>query len=439
MSNPSYIVTIEDLNSHGEGVCRLPNGQVCFVPHALPGEEVRVEVSSAHKGIAEGTVVDIINTCRERRSPECSNFPECGGCELLHLHYDAQCSYKLKHLRQTLQRIGKIDDPELIASIEIKNAGSEYFYRNNARYHFDKETGKLGFFRAKSRLVAKQESFCLIVAKPIDNCRQLLEQIICENRHDLSTLQSVQIRYSQALGELGIVFGVNNFAQLHSFQEIAQQLICCNNRSQLKISSISLQAKNKLKYLYGKGKIAEKLNDIEYIYNTTDFFQINTTLTELIMCDLVQMIRGEEILDLYCGSATITLQVAKRFPNLQIQGIEVVDTAVEQARQNARLNKLKNAKFISQKAEDIVNSSTYNNIFFDTIIVDPPRRGLDKSVADFLCSCAKNVIYMSCNPATLARDLVLLKNTFRIEKITAYDMFPQTMDVETVCLMTQVR
>lgn len=387
---------IEKLDNNGRGIVFV-NNKITFVENALPNEDVDIKITLEKKKFNEAVVLNYNEKSIDRKDPICPYYSFCGGCDLMHLNYDKQLEFKLKKVNDLLNKFGGIDYN--ITKI-IKT--SELYYRNKATFQVKE---KVGYYKEKSYDLISIEK-CYIVDEKIN---EILKQV--ENL-DLKDVYQVMIRASKNTDETMVVLKCNNEVDV----------------SCLDVTTVVLYLNNEYKIVKGKGTILEQLDDLSFVISPDSFFQVNTKGAELLykqVLDVANLTGQEKVLDLFCGTGTIGLFLSRYCES--VIGVEINKFAVEDAIINKKLNHIRNIEFICDDASNV------NFKDLDLVVVDPPRSGLDKKMINYLLSLnVKKIIYVSCDPVTLARDLNDLKEKYDIEDITLVDMFSQTHHVETV-------
>ena len=393
-------VKVEKLDNLGRGIARIDN-KIVFIENALPEEVVDIEIIKDKKNYSLARRIRLDKKSKYRREI-CPYSDFCGGCDLISLEYDKQLEYKQNKIEELVRR-------NLGEDIKINNIiyDKDFAYRNKILLHIMQE--KLGFFEQMTNNIVDIDK-CLLVNDRINSLISLIREFIKNNRE----LKSVVIR-SSSNGNTMLIFSGNVSKELllESFSMV--DVIVLNNK-------------------LVKGQfIKERLGDKEFLIYPNSFFQVNMFNTLNLYNEVKRMTYNKKygnILDLYCGTGTIGIFLSQIATS--VVGIEVVEDAVIAAKSNADINNVENVKFICGRVEDYIDG--FNNI--DLIIVDPPRSGLDKKTIDNVKRInPKEIIYVSCDPMTLVRDLKELKDNYLIKEITPVDMFSNTHHVESVCLL----
>ena len=393
-------VKVEKLDNLGRGIARIDN-KIVFIENALPEEVVDIEIIKDKKNYSLARRIRLDKKSKYRREI-CPYSDFCGGCDLISLEYDKQLEYKQNKIEELVRR-------NLGEDIKINNIiyDKDFAYRNKILLHIMQE--KLGFFEQMTNNIVDIDK-CLLVNDRINSLISLIRKFIKNNRE----LKSVVIR-SSSNGDTMLIFSGNVSKELllESFSMV--DVIVLNNK-------------------LVKGQfIKERLGDKEFLIYPNSFFQVNMFNTLNLYNEVKRMTYNKKygnILDLYCGTGTIGIFLSQIATS--VVGIEVVEDAVIAAKSNADINNVENIKFICGRVEDYIDG--FNNI--DLIIVDPPRSGLDKKTIDNVKRInPKEIIYVSCDPMTLVRDLKELEEDYLIKEITPVDMFSNTHHVECVCVL----
>lgn len=402
---------IEKLDHEGRGIIR--DGKIIFVENALPEEMVEFKILKEKKNYIEAEVTKIENRSKERCNPNCVYYDMCGGCNLLHMNYEYTLTYKEKKLKEIMDKfLG--EDVKINPIIHSKNSWN---YRNKATFHINK---KLGYYKKNSNEIIEIEK-CNIVDSSINEIVKCIKENI-----SLNNIYEIIIRKSKYTNDSMVIFKING--------NINEEEIV--NTLKNKTTSIILYQNKKYKTIYGSNKMVEKMEEFKFQMSEDSFFQVNTETAILLykkVLEYLELNNNDVVLDLYCGTGTIGIFVSKNCKN--VTGVEINESAIKNAKENAKINNIHNINFICKDSSKAVLD--LQNIY-DKIIVDPPRAGLDKNTIRFLNnSNAKKIVYVSCDPVTLARDLKQLKDTYNIVEITPVDMFPHTHHVESVVLLNQ--
>jgi 23S rRNA (uracil1939-C5)-methyltransferase len=422
-------IKITSLSSTGEGVGSL-DGMKVFVEGALPGEHVAIKVTKQKKTYAKGELLKILSPSFERTVPLCPVFGECGGCQVMHLQYPSQLILKKKRVIDALQRIGGLQNLEVLPCLP---SPFSLGYRNKIQIPVVWENGKktLGLYRKKSHEIIPV-SRCLIQCPQGEEIFKLIAEKL-----SVPAVRYVLIR-NTIFHEESLVIFVTTGQFTKELKKLAEDLMETHSLIKGVVENLNLRKNNTIlgsnfRLLAGRPYIYETLLNKIFKISPSSFFQVNPAQTEKLYEKAIQLaaIQPHEIvLDAYCGVGALAILAAGQAK--RVHGIECVPQAIVDAIENARLNHLENCTFSCGKAEEKIQSEE-----FDTVFLNPPRKGCDaKLLAVLLEKEPHKVIYISCDPATLARDLSFLSKKYRPEIIQPVDMFPQTMHVETIVRLT---
>ena len=442
-------ITISGLNNEGEGIARVGENEfVLFVPDALPGEKVLARIVSLKKKYGIAKVLKRYNDSTDRIKPRCADFGKCGGCQLQHINYAAQLKLKTQTVYDALSRIGGIENPPVSNCIE---SPSQWHYRNKAALPAQKDFKsrfKLGFYKKRSHDVVEFKE-CPVLFPEIECEIHALKQFF-ENRkingydekqpkNAGNFIRHIVLRFAKFSGEsLGSIV-VNRLPN-----EKEKPLLAAVEH----ISSLNGLVLNKndmpgnfiwggvFRRLFGRQELTETLGKFKFVSEISSFFQINSEQTLNLYkyaAEKAKECHAENILELYAGTGTLSCFLAENAK--KVTAVESWRAASKYIARNAKLNNLDNIAVYEDTAEKI--STELSDEKFDTVVLDPPRTGCDKSVLDFKIS-PHNIIYVSCNPATLARDCRILIESGKYKLVSAqpFDMFPQTGHVETVAVLS---
>jgi len=395
--NNVEIIKLDDL---GRGIGYI-NNKIIFIPNALPDEIVNIEIIKETNKYYEGKVIDYVKKSNDRIHPRCPYYNKCGGCNLMHMTYEKSIIYKENKLKNILKKFSNTE-----IEIEVIENERPFNYRNKIELKI--ENNKWGYYNSKTHDFVEIK-YCVIAKDSINDV------ISCKNLFDINN------------GIITIRSNYNN-----------EILISIKTQDEINIRMDYLKSKIKLvgivvndKILYGNNYFIEKYNDLFFKVNYDSFFQINEYISKKMINILKSNIKGNNLLDLYCGVGFLGLCVSENFNNLY--GVEINRNSVLDAIKNSEINNIYNSYFICGDSSDIVDKI---NAEIDTIIVDPPRNGLyGNTINDILSIEPETLVYVSCNPITLARDLNILKETYKIEKVYLLDMFSNTYHFETIVIL----
>lgn len=448
--NEHYILDITDIGNEGEGVGKL-DGFTFFVDKALIGEKIEIIATKLKKNYGYGKLVNIISPSPMRTEPICPISDKCGGCSLQHLSYEGQLNYKTNKVKQNIERIGGFKNIDVFSAIGMSKP---IRYRNKAQYPVSSANGKLvcGFYAKHSHRVIPCDD-CLINneenRKIISAIKGFMEanHLSAYNEEDhTGLLRHIVIKNAAHTNEIMVCLVVNSksfnykkqiITALSPFENIKSIVISYNT------SKTNVILDSNIKVIYGGSTICDTIGDLKFNISPLSFFQVNPTQTEILyktVLDYANLKGNETVIDAYCGIGTISLFLAQKAKN--VFGIEIVSEAVEAAKENARLNNITNAEFFAGKSEEVVpRLHNEKGITPDVMVVDPPRKGCEESLLKLMLDMSpEKIVYVSCDSATLARDLkILCLDKYVIDKVQPVDMFPHTAHVESVVLMSRVK
>lgn len=443
--NEIYETVITGLTSEGAGVCRI-GGRAVFVPRALPGEIWRVRIVKVTKTVVYGRGEECLSASPERTEPDCPNFGRCGGCNLMHMSYAAELQMKLDRVNDALRRIGGTD----VRAERILGSECVEGYRNKAIYAVGEgENGPVaGFYRSGSHDIIPA-SDCLLQSDEASKCAGAVIDWMRTNGIDAwngrsGTVRHVYTRRARDGSALCcVVTGKRLSAALaRSLTEDLRKacpkltgIVECVNRTEG-----NTVLSGEFRTLWGSGVLRDRLCGFEFELAPQAFYQINPPQAERLYAQALEYAlpeHGGTVLDLYCGAGTISLCLSLRAG--RVIGAEIVPQAVENARANAERNGVTNVEFICADAGEAAKSLKARGISPDAIVVDPPRKGMDAPALEAIASMRpRRLVYVSCDPATLARDIARLRPLgYEADRALAVDMFPRTAHVETVMLLCQ--
>ncbi|MCD7945784.1 MAG: 23S rRNA (uracil(1939)-C(5))-methyltransferase RlmD, partial [Clostridiales bacterium] len=450
LKNTEHVVALTGCTSQGEGVGRLEDGLTVFVRGALAGETARISLMKVTKHCAWGRLLEVLTPSPARIAPDCPYYPRCGGCQLRHMTYEEELRLKTEQVNDALRRIGGLD---LTVSC-IHGAAQRDGYRNKVQFPVSGSgDGKVrvGFYRQRSHDVIDVER-CLLqpeLSNRAGRCIRAWMGKYTVPAYDEGThtglVRHVFCRTNRA-GELLLCLVVNGTELPHAvellqtlreaFPSLAGVVLNSNTRR----TNVILGSEYRV--LWGRDYLDDTLCGLTFRLSVPSFFQVNRSQAEVLYgraLEFAGLTGRETVLDLYCGTGTISLVMATRAG--RVLGAEIVPQAIDDAKENARRNRLDNAEFFCADAGEAASLLAGRGLHPDVISVDPPRKGLSAQVIDAICRMAPlRAVYVSCDPATLARDLKLLEaGGYRAIRAEAVDMFPGTGHVETVCLLSKLR
>ncbi len=443
------LLEIEDLSSDGAGIGKL-DGMTFFVKDAIIGDLVRAKVMKLKKTYGFAHLEEILTPSPQRTQPLCPKHRACGGCQIQAMDYKAQLAFKENKVKNNLLRLGGISNAEELTA-PILGMEEPYFYRNKAQFPVGRDkNGKpvAGFYAGHSHTIIPHET-CYLGSKINEEVLQILLSFMEEKKippYDETTgeglVRHVLVRVGFYTGQIMVCLVLNG-RKLPYAQELVEKLCTMEGMTSI---TLNVNCKNtnvilgeEITLLWGQEFITDRIGDVEYQISPLSFFQVNPLQTKRLYETALSFagLTGKEIVwDLYCGIGTITLFLARQAK--EVYGIEVVPAAIENARENARRNNISNATFFLGKAEEVLPNYAKTN-HPDVIVVDPPRKGCDVLCLETMVEMVpERIVYVSCDSATLARDLKFLcEKGYQVEKVQPVDMFPHTVSVETVCLLSK--
>ncbi len=443
------VVEINGYATQGEGVGKH-KGFIVFVPDSLDGETVRTKIEMVKKNYARGELVAVLKDSPHRVEPACSLYTLCGGCQLLHLDYEGQLEFKRQRVIDVLERLGGLNNVQVNPVIGMPDP---WKYRNKVQYPFAlaDEQVIIGCYQQGTHNVVDTRE-CLIQhnlnSRIMNRLRELVQGMgisIYDENTGRGLLRYVLVKNGFESGEAMVVL-VTNGPEFPEGKELARMLAAGFPELKSVVQNINTGSGNVVlgdrnKVLYGKDGIIDRLGDLEFKISATSFFQVNPAQTKILYgkaLEYANLTGKERVLDAYCGVGTLTLFMAKKAK--EVYGIEVIPEAIEDAEENAIRNNADNVTFVIGATEDVLPRLVNIGIDFDVAVVDPPRSGCEQRVLETLAQVqVGRIVYVSCNPSTLARDLKFLVNRgYKVQEIQPIDMFPHTYHVECVTLMSRV-
>lgn len=465
--NKNDIVELEitDITFDGDGIAKF-NGYTIFVKNSIIGDIVKAKILKAKSTYSYAKVEEVIKASPYRVEPVCNISRQCGGCQLQHLKYEKQLEYKQNKIKNCLERIGGFKN-----IIEIKETNTNlqensiimqpiigmdnpYFYRNKAQFPVgrNKEGNVVaGFYANRTHSIIDTQK-CFIQAKVNEKILKLVKEFITENnistydeKKQKGLIRHILTRIGFVTNEIMVCIIING-DKLPKSDKLIEKLKHIEGMTSI---SININKENtnvilgkKIKILFGKAYITDYIGDIKYQISPLSFYQVNPIQTKKLYDKVVEFanIQGNEIIwDLYCGIGTISLFLSKYAK--EVYGVEIVEEAIEDAKQNAKINNIQNVSFFVGAAEEVLpNMYMKGKVkYADIIVVDPPRKGCEQKLLDTIIKMKpKKFIYVSCDPATMARDLkYMCQNEYKLEKICGVDQFAMSTHVETVVLLSQ--
>lgn len=449
--NEILTVEVQDIGSEGEGIAKV-DGYPIFIKDAVPHDVIKVRMTKVKKNYGYGRVEEMIEPSKDRVEPKCPVARQCGGCSIQHYSYEKQLEYKQNKVKNCLERIGGFlgieEKMEPILGME-----EPWYYRNKAQ--FPVGLGKdgsiiTGFYAGRTHSII-DNTHCYIQAKINEEILEMIKEFLIENGIEPYNEETHTGLVRHILTRVGFVTGeimvciILNGTKLPNSEQLIERLTKIDGMTSISIN-VNQEKTNKIlgkkvKTLWGKDTITDYIGDVKYQISPLSFYQVNPIQTKVLYGKALEYadLKGEEtVWDLYCGIGTISLFLAQKAK--KVYGVEIIPEAIEDAKKNAQLNHMENVEFFVGKAEDVLPEQyEKNKVYAEVIVVDPPRKGCDETLLNTMIAMSpKRIVYVSCDPATLARDVkVLCGNGYEIEKVQVVDQFAHTAHVETVVLLTR--
>ncbi|ELC8453714.1 23S rRNA (uracil(1939)-C(5))-methyltransferase RlmD [Clostridium perfringens] len=445
--NKEYIFDIISQGYEGEGIAKIDNKYPIFIEGALKGEKVKVRIVKVNKNFAYGKLMEVLEASEERVNPPCAIYKRCGGCKLQHASYKAQLDFKWYRVKDCVSKIGKLDPSIVKYPLGMENP---WRYRNKVQLPIGLINGevKIGFFAPRSHDIIDMES-CLIQDEIGDKVVKLTREWIekfnirpynVDGEYDeKGIVRHIMIRRGFTTNEVMVVL-VTNGENLPHKEEFVDLMVKNIPGIKSVIQNINSKKTNVIlglesKTLWGEDTISDYIGDFRFNISPLSFFQVNPTQTEVLYgkaLEYANLTGNEEVFDAYCGTGTITLFLSQKAK--KVYGVEIIPQAIDNAWINAKENKVENVEFFVGESEVVIPDLINKGVKADVVVVDPPRKGCDKKLLDAITNIdAKKIVYVSCDPSTLGRDLqVLEENGYKTLEVQPVDMFPNTSHVENV-------
>ena len=441
-----YEAVISDYTAEGQGVAKI-EGCAVFIPNAIAGERVLVRIEKAQKTWAAGKITEILEKSPHRVNRECPVAKLCGGCDFWHMDYEEEIRMKAERVRQALNRIGG----ESLTEMPVLGAPDCHNYRNKAQYPVASKKGRAyaGFFKAGTHQVVENDR-CLILPEETDKVKRIVIDYV--NHYRISAydeeahkglLRHIYVRRG-AVSKQVLVCLVINGRKLPHPEDLIKRLQAVPGFTTL-VLSVNTKKGNTILgdefiTLYGPGYIEDTLCGLNFRLSARSFYQVNHHQAQRLYEAAIaqaEITKEDTVLDLYCGVGTITLCMAKAAG--KVIGVEVIPQAVEDAKDNAKRNSVDNTEFFCADAGEAALALEAQGIKADVVVVDPPRKGLNADAIEALSRFApRRIVYVSCDPATLARDVALLKERgYTLKNAMACDLFPKCAHVESVVCLSR--
>ena len=448
--NKEYILDIVSQGYEGEGIAKINDTFPIFIEGALKGERVNVRIVKSKKNFAYGKLLEVIEPSLERCEAKCSIHKRCGGCKLQHSTYKEQLNFKFERVKDCITKIGKLD--ESIVQFPL-GMDEPWRYRNKVQLPIGMVNGelKIGFFAPRSHEIIDMET-CLIQDEIADKVVGITRTWIKKNNikpynidgkyDETGILRHIMIRRGFTTNEVMVVL-VTNGSKLPNKDEFIS--LITENIPGIKsiVQNINSKPTNVILgqeciTLWGESTISDYIGEFKFNISPLSFFQVNPVQTEVLYNKALEYagLTGDEtVFDAYCGTGTITLFLSQKAK--KVYGVEIIPQAIENANINAKENNANNVEFFVGESEVVIPDLINKGIKADVVVVDPPRKGCDVKLLNAITNIdAKKIVYVSCDPSTLARDLAILEgNGYKTVKVQPVDMFPHTAHIENVALL----
>ncbi len=444
--NKEYVVDIIDNGFEGEGIAKIDNFTI-FVPGAIKGEKIKILILKVLSSHAFGKILEIIEKSEYRQEVDCDTYKRCGGCNIRHIKYEDTLKMKQNAVQALVNKTLK-NKIEVKSTIGMKNP---FHYRNKAQYPLgiNKENEPIvGVFAQRSHEIIPIRK-CLIQNPISEEISKFIVEFIKDNKISIynertgkGLFRHIVIKVGIKTNEIMCILVING-NKIPKEDELVSKLISKFSNIKTIIKNFNTRNTNVILgkeniILYGNGYIKDILGEYTFKISPLSFYQVNPVQAERLYnigVEAAKITKNDVVFDLYCGIGTISLFMAKHAK--KVYGVEIVEQAISDARENSKINNIDNVEFIAGDTEIILNDLINNkNIVPNVVMVDPPRRGLDnKSIENILKIKPDRFVYISCNPATLVRDLAKIEDFYEIKEIQPVDMFPFTSHVECVAVL----
>lgn len=444
--NKEYIFDIISQGYEGEGIAKI-EGYPIFIEGALTGEKVKVKIVKVKKNFAYGKLIEIIDNSSNREIPKCEYYKRCGGCSIQHMNYDSQLDFKWERVKDCISKIGGLSKELVKYPLGMEDPMR---YRNKVQLPIGKVNGKLaiGFYAQRSHDIINLES-CLIQDEIADKVSEItrkwmnkynIEPATVDGRfYEKGLVRHVMIRKGFTTNEVMIVL-VTLKEKVQHLEEFVEEIRSNIDGITSIVQNINIKNTNvilgeKCITLWGKDIIDDYIGEFKFNISPLSFFQVNPIQTQVLYdkaLEYAELTGAETVFDAYCGTGTITLFLSKKAK--KVYGVEIVEPAIENANKNAVNNNVDNSEFFVGKSEEVIPALIEQGIVPDVIVVDPPRKGCDTKLLESIGKAKpKRVVYVSCDPSTLARDLKILEEQgYKTKVVQPVDMFPHTSHIENV-------
>ncbi|MUV38609.1 23S rRNA (uracil(1939)-C(5))-methyltransferase [Lentibacillus sp. JNUCC-1] len=442
--NDRLTLNIEDLTHEGNGVGKI-DGYPLFIPYALPGEKVNVHVVKVKKNFGFGKLLDVLEASPDRVEPPCNVFYKCGGCQIQHMSYPMQLDMKHNQVKNVMKKIAHLEHVPVHPVIGMEDP---WRYRNKVAIPVGEHEDELitGFYRMRSHDIITDMDTCVVQDEVNDRMIEAVRRIAdslgisaYDEKTDRGVLRHIMVRTGQATSETMIVL-ITRTEKLPHQDKLIKEL----TETYPHVKSIAHNINNKrtnvimgkkTHVIWGEEYIYDTIGDIRFAISAKSFYQVNPTQTKNLYdkaLEYAQVGHKDIVIDAYCGIGTIALFLAQSAK--KVYGVDVVSEAISDAKKNAHLNHIDNAEFYVGEAEKVMPWWQAQGLKPDVIVVDPPRKGCDEALLEAMTTMKpKRIVYVSCNPSTLARDLRILEDGgYETKEVQPVDMFPQSMHIECV-------
>lgn len=449
IKNKEYEVEIIDNGFDGEGIAKIDNFTI-FIPNSIKGEIVKILIVKVLSSHAFGKIVEIIKVSDKRVEPDCASYKRCGGCSLRHVKYEETLKMKQNSVQSLVNKTLKTP----VNVLDTIGMESPFYYRNKAQFPigYDKEHNpSIGIFASRTHEIIPFDN-CLIQNQEAQKIAKYILNIIKENGLSIYNEETNKGLFRHLVIKVGIKTKeimcvlVINGKGFDKEEELVRKLVKEFPNIKTIVKNVNTKNTNVIMGLeniniYGDGYIKDILGDYTFKISPLSFYQVNPIQAEKLYnigVENAEISKDDVVFDLYCGIGTISLFMAKYAK--KVYGVEIVEQAIQDAKENAKLNNIENAEFICGDTEVVLNDLINNkNIIPDVVMVDPPRKGLDiTSINNLLKIKPKRIVYISCNPASLVRDLAKFEEVYEISDIQPVDMFPYTSHVEC-CVVLSIK
>jgi 23S rRNA (uracil1939-C5)-methyltransferase len=448
--NEMLELDFDDLTHEGSGVGKI-DGYPIFVPYALPGETGTVKVIKVNKKFAFGKLIEVKKASPERVTPPCNVFYKCGGCQIQHMSYDLQLEMKQNQVENVMRKVAKLPDVPVHPVIGMEDP---WRYRNKIQIPVGEKDGELitGFYRQRSHHIIEDMETCVIQNELGDRMVEAVRRIATDlgvkafdEENHLGDLRHIIVRTAYETNDTMIIL-VTRTEKVPQLETLITQLTETYPAVKSIIQNINGEKTNVIlgkrsKTLFGNDYIIDTIGDLKFAISAKSFYQVNPVQTKVLYekaLEYAAVDADDIVIDAYCGIGTISLFLAQKAK--KVYGVEIVPEAIEDAKKNAKLNQMDNVEFVVGEAEKVMPWWTAQGLRPNVIVVDPPRKGCDEALLQAMIAMEpKRIVYVSCNPSTLARDLRILEDGgYKTQEVQPVDMFSQTSHVESVAWLSRM-